>query len=909
MNGRLSALREWIARALASFGSRRRDADIEEELRLHLELAADETRRRGEPDMPAARAAVVRHGAVAPAMESMRDQRGLGWLDDLARDVRHAVRTLVRTPVFTAVVLLTLAIGIGANTAVFSVVNGILLKPLPYPRADELVSLWHTAPGAAGMGNLSSDLRLSPSMYFTYAEHNRTFSSLGVWFSGTATVTGAGDPEEVRDVLVSDGVLQALGVPPLVGRSLDAADQDPGAAVRAVVLGYGYWMRRFGGDTSIVGRTITVDSNVREVVGVMPKNFRVVDAEPDLLVPFAFNRSGLRLPGFGLQAVARLKPGITIAEASADVARLVPIWMRSWPMAPGLDATIYETWQITPALRPLAADVVGNVTRVLWLLASTIGIVLLVACANVAGLMLVRMEGRQTELAVRAALGAGRGRIVRALLVESAILALAGGALGVVLAAVGVHLLVSYGPDTLPRLHEISVDVRALGFAFAASLLASALFGALPAVRYAQLRIVPTLRSGGRTSSESSERHRVRNGLVVAQVALALVLLVASGLMIRTFQALRSVEPGFTTPDEIQTLQVTIPASLVPEAERAARLEQDIVDRLTAIPGVTSAAFASVVPMVGRTPDWDVVFVEGRQYAANDIPPMRFFKSVSPRFFETMGTRVVAGRNFTWTDLYDKRRVVMVSENMARELWGSSDAAVGKRFRMLPDAPWHEVSGVVQNVHEHGADAPAPTIVYWPSFGGNRYQSGGATVARAVTFTVRSREAGTERLLASARRAVWSANGSLSVASEQTMTQIYGASMKRTSFALVLLAVAGVMALALGVIGIYGVISYTVSRHTREIGIRLALGAPPRGVRWMFVANGLRLTVLGTAIGLVAAAGLSRAMTSIVFGISPFDPTTYVLVPIVLGTAAFLASDLPARRASRLDPVRALQHE
>lgn len=904
---RLARVREWIGRLAGSLGLHRPDADIEEELRLHLDLAAEAGRGRGEADPQAARAATLRHGAVSQSIESLRDQRGLPWLDDIGRDVRHGVRALARTPSFTAVVLLTLAIGIGATTAVFSLVNSVVLKPLPYPNAHQLVALWHTAPGATGMGNLASDLRLSAAMYFTYADHNRTFSSIGVWFASTATVTGAGDPEQVRAVRVSDGVLQALGVPAALGRALGPADQVPGAAARTVMLGHGYWTRRFGRDPSVIGRTIAIDSNPYEVVGVMPAQFRIVDAEPDLIVPLAFDRSTLQLSGFSWQAVARLKPGVTIADAATDVARMVPIWMRSWPMAPGFDAAIFETWQITPVVRPLGDEVVGGAARILWVLLGTIGIVLAIACANVAGLMLVRMEGRQNELAVRAALGAGRGRIVRALLVESTLVALAGGALGAALAAVATHLLVSYGPATLPRLHEISMDGRAFLFAFLASLLSGVLFGIVPALRYAGPRIADTLHAGGRTASESRDRRTAQNGLVVAQVALALVLLIAAGLMIRTFEALNSVEPGFLEPQQIQTFEVAIPRSLLPEPEHVARLQQDIADRLRAIPGVTSASFVTVVPMAGGTPDWDVIFAEGREYATDEMPPARFFKGLSPGYLETMGTRLVAGRDYTWTDLYDKRPVVMVSHNMARELWGSAAAAIGKRIRTMPTSPWREVVGVVQDVHEHGAQAPAPTIVYWPTFGESAYRAGQPTIDRGVTFTIRSAQAGTEPLRASARRAVWSASASLSVASERTMQEICDKSIERTSFALVLLAVASTMALALGVLGIYGVLSYAVSRRTREIGIRLAVGARPGEVRRMFVGNGLRLTAIGMAIGLVAATLLSRAMSALVFGISPLDPVTFALVPVVLASTALVASDLPARRASRIDPARALR--
>ena len=356
----MTALRRFVKRLTASLLGRRDDDRVREELAEHLTLLTEDYARGGLPLDEARRRARLKLGADDVTTESWHDEQRLRLLEDTSHDVRYAARALRKQPAFTLAAVLTLALGIGAYTAIFSLVNSIVLKPLPYPRAEELVSLRHTAPGAAGMGNLASDLRLSASMYFTYAEHTRTFSSIGVWSAGTATVTGTGDPEEVRSIMVSDGVLQALGVSPLLGRALGSADQEPRTSVRAIVLGYGYWMRRFGGDASVIGRTILVNSSLREVVGVMPRDFRIVNAEPDLIAPIVFDRATLRLPGFGLETVARLKPGVTIAEANADVARMVPIWMRSWPMVAGVDSSIYETWQITPAVRPLAADVVGS---------------------------------------------------------------------------------------------------------------------------------------------------------------------------------------------------------------------------------------------------------------------------------------------------------------------------------------------------------------------------------------------------------------------------------------------------------------------------------------------------------------------------------------------------------------------
>jgi putative ABC transport system permease protein len=905
----MATLREWVARLWGTIRRRRTDDDLAAELQAHTDLAAEAARRRGLSPDHASRAARLGTGGVAQALDDLRDQRGLPWLDTLARDSRYALRSLRRNPTFTAVALLTLALGIGANTAVFSVLDGVLLKPLPYPDAERLVAVWHTAPGSPGLATVSGDLRLSQSMYVTYAEQNRTLDAIGLWAPAAMTVTGMGDPEQVRGILVSDGTLQALNVAPVVGRWIGATDQTPGAP-DTVMVGYGYWQRRFGGDRSVVGRSITVGSRPREIVGVMPRGFRIVTAEPDLIAVIPLVRSRLILAGFGFEAVARLKPGVTITEANADVARMLPIWMGAWPTITGGDKRVYETWRIAPALRPLKQDVVGSVGSALWLVMGTIAIVMLIACANVANLLLVRAESRQQELAVRAALGASAGRIVRALLLESVWLGVIGGALGVALAYAALRPLVSLAPAGLPRITEIAIDGRSLAFATLVSVMAGVVFGVIPAMKYRRPRIAETLHAGGRSSSDSRQRHRARGVLVVAQVSLALVLLIGSGLMIRTFQALRAVEPGFTHPEQLQTMRISIPVGLMRDAERVTRAQNAILEKLTAIPGVSAAAFATVMPAEGFAPDWDLINVEGQPIMRDgQTPPMRIFKSVSPGLFEAAGTRIVAGRDYTWEDLYSRRNVAIVSENLARELWGTAAAAIGKRVRTLETVAWREVVGVVQDVSENGLQQPAPAIVYWPALMPSLYEAGKTDASQTVTFVVRSGAAGTEGLLNQMRQAVWSVNPGLPMASVRTMQEIYDQSMARTSFTLVMLAIAGAMALVLGIVGIYGVISYAVSQRTREIGIRLALGARPRELEQMFVRHGLMLTAIGVVIGLGVAVGLSRLMSSLLYGVSALDPITFAAVPLVLATAAALASYLPARRVAAVDPVEALKAE
>jgi predicted permease len=832
--------------------------------------------------------------------------------------MRYSLRMLARSPMFTAAALLTLAIGIGANAAVFSVVNSVLVRPLRYPKAEQLVALHQDAPGAAGLANAADGLPLSPSMYFTYAEQNRTFQALGVWTMGTANVTGVAEPEQVRTISVSDGVLQALRVPPAVGRWLFAGDQIPEAPAASlsfsgrsstVMLSYGYWQRHFGGVQSVIGRNLIVDSLPRRIVGVMPRGFRVVKIAPDLILPLAFDRGRVILGGFGFNGIGRLNPGVTIAQANADLARLLRVWMDTWSNGPGSNGRWYENWRIRPAMRPLKQQVIGNVGDVLWVAMGTVALVMFIACANVTNLLLVRAEVRQREVALRAALGAGVARIIRGLLVESMMLGMMGGALGVVVAYAGLRLLVAIGPANLPRLNEISLDLRTLAFTLMLSALSGLFLGLVPAFRHAGPRISAALQSAGRTASVSRERHRARNVLVVAEVAIVLVLLVSAGLMIRTAQALRTVEPGFTGAESLQTVRISIPSSLLPDPQLVIRTQNELADKLRTIPGVTSVGFASEAPMEAEPPNWDNVFPEDRTYPGN-VAPLRRFENISPGFLHTTGTQLIAGREFTWTDLYDLRPMVMVSENLAREFWGAPSAAVGKRLRQYPSMPWQEVIGVVQDVRQNGIQEKAPAIVYWPVLTRNLFvRNGGLLVTRAVTFVIRSERAGTERFLNQVRQAVWSVNASLPLASVRTMREIYEESLVTTSFTLVMLGIAGAMAMMLGLIGIYGVISYTVSQRTREIGIRVALGAEPGALRWLFVRYGLALAGSGAVTGLVAAAGLTRLMKSVLFGVSSVDPLTYTAVPLVLMGVTLLASYLPARRAAAVDPVETLRAE
>jgi predicted permease len=810
---------------------------------------------------------------------------------ELFRDLQFTLRRLGRTPLFTLATVVTLALGIGANTAIFSVIDGVLLKPLPYVEPERLVAVWQTAPGV----NIK-DLNASVADYFTYREESRTFADVGMWTGRSVTVTEGGEPERVDGVAMTFRMLPLLGVRPMAGRDFTEKDNVNGEP-EVVMLGHGYWQRRFGGDTKVIGRRIQVDGMAREVVGILPKDFWFMDQRSDVVTPMQFDRAKVRLAGYNFQAVARLKPGVTLEAANADVARMIGVEMDRFPPPPGFSLQMMRDARLAPNLKPLREDLLGDSGNSLWVVMATIGIVLLIACANVANLLLVRAEGRAQELAVRAALGASRGRIARELWLESLTLALAGGAVGILFAQAVLQLVLRMTPGRLPRLELVSLDGTAMLFTLVVSVLAGLAFGAIPAWKHSGAGLAGALRGGGRNASAGRERNLARNLLTVAQVALALVLLVGSGLMLRTFQSMRQVDPGFTEPEGLQTLRVTIPRAKEEKEDELRRVEQRMVERIGSIPGVTAASLIVGLPMTNAASQ-DPIMARDKTYAPDQIPPLRRFVTAAPGTFGALGTTLAAGREFSWTDIQEKRQLVIVSENFAREYWGSAQAAVGKQIRENATEPWNEIVGVVGDVRHEGVVKPAATTVYWPLRSSN-----------SVTLLVRSARAGTEAFTGELRRAVWEVREGVTVTEMRTMGEVYEKSMARTAFTMTLLGISGGMALLLAAIGIYAVISYTVSQRTREIGIRLALGAQQGALQLLFVRHGLLWGGLGAAVGLVAAAGLSRLMGSILFAVSPVDPLTYGAVAAGLLGATAVASYVPARRVARVDPVEALRAE
>jgi len=819
--------------------------------------------------------------------------------------LKQVFRRLGRAPLFAMVILITVAISVGANTVIFSVVESVLLKPLPYKEADRLIGVWHKAPAI----NIQK-INMAEYLYFTDREQSKTLEDIGLYGFLSFHITGGAEPEQVQGLEVTDGTLPILGVRPALGRLFTRRDDSPNTP-QTVILTYAFWQRHFGGDASVVGRTLTLDGALHEIIGVLPENFVFMDrSDVDVLVPAQIDRTKTTLGNFSDNALARLKPGVTLQQATADLTRLVPIATRSFPPPTGFSVKLFEQANFIPTLQPLKIDVIGDIGNVLWVLMGSIAIVLLVACANVANLLLVRIEGRRQELAIRAALGAGRKNMIAGLLLESSVLGCAGSAIGLGLAYSALQLIVAAAPTGLPRLHEIGIDIPVLLFTAGLAVFVSFVIGMIPVLKYSGVKATTGLREGGRgLSSQSRERHRARKTLVVVQVALALVLLICSGLMIRTFRALTRVSPGFSDPNTIASFDIFIPTSQVPDTSRidVLRMQQEIANRLAAVPGVSSVAISSSLPMI-QDRSLDPVYASDHTYKEGELPALSLEKFVSPGFFQTMGIPLIVGRDVTWQEELEKRPVVLVSENLARKYWGSSAAAIGKLLHVGATDPWHEVIGVVGDVHDNGVNQDPPTAVYWGLFQGN-FATQKELVRRYVHYVIRTPRAGSASFFTDSERAVWSVNHDLPLAYNKTIGELYTKSMARTSFTLVLLSVAGAMTLLLGIIGLYGVIAYAISQHTREIGIRMALGAQRRALTGMYVREGVILAVVGAVAGVAVASATMRLMSSLLYHVSPVDPWTYVVATVSILVVACIATYVPSRKAAVVDPMCALRAE
>ncbi len=811
-------------------------------------------------------------------------------MSTLVSDVRHAVRGFLKSPVFTATALLSLTIGIGANAALFSVLNALLLHPLPYSDADRLVILWNRSPGL----NIAEDW-FSTAQYFDIRAGHSGFEQLSIAIGGNYNLTGDGEPERVGIIRVSSNLLPMLGARPADGRLFTADDDAPGGT-GAAVLGYGTWMRRHGGDPHVIGKIITLNGQPYQVVGALPSSFSLPrevlptlgvaeDGEIFLPLPLPANAATARNHE-DYNIIGKLKPSASVAQAQAEMdlitARLRRDHPDDYPPNGGLTFSIV----------PLLDQVVGNVRLTLLVLAGSVGFVLLIACANVANLMLARALSREKEIAVRAALGASRGRIVRQLLIESLVLALAGGALGVLLAAGAVRWIHGVHPPGIPRLGDIAINVEVLLFTTALCVAAGVLFGLAPALNVGRFNVYRTIKDAGRG-------HRVRRLLVVSELALSLVLLIGAGLLIRSFARLQQVPPGFQSGG-VLTLELTMTGRKYSDGRAVQSAYRQLWDQLDRLPGVSASGGVTALPLSGYF-SWGGITVEGR----TPPPGEKFINAdqriVGGRYFEAMNIPLLKGRLFNDQDNAEHPRVIVIDEYMAQQFWPNEDA-VGKRVR-IGDAksttPWQTVVGFVGRVKQYTLESDGRIALYIP-------QTQSPSRAMYVVVNGAGDPAG---LSAPVKKAIREMDPDLPLYRVRTMTERVSESLARQRFSMLLLTIFAAVALALATIGIYGVMAYLVTQTTKEIGIRIALGATERTVVTLILRQGLAVAIAGAAIGLGAALSLTRVMRGLLFGVQGTDPLTFVVVSVTLVGTAALASYLPARRAARIDPMISLRSE
>ena len=812
--------------------------------------------------------------------------------------LRLFCRRAVANPGFTFISMATLAIGVGANVAIFAVVSAVLLRPLPLPDSERLVILRHAAPGLAQL----DELPMSDALYFLYAEESRTLESVAAYRDEQASFTGPENPQRVGATRVTASFFDVLRTPPRLGRSFTAEDDRPGAAP-VVVLSDGLWTTRFGADPGTVGRVVDLDGESVEVVGVMPPGFAFSESEVDLWRPIGLDRENVQLGSFGIQGVARIADGATLGQVQAELDAMLSNLTDVFPDEGA--APIMASAGFRPLVDRAREAVVGDIEPTLWILLGAVGFLLLIACANVANLFLVRSEARHGEVAIRAALGESRGRLAGSVLVESLTLGVAGGLLALPLALLAVRLLVRFGPRELPRLDEISIDAAVLFFGLSVSVVGGLLFGLLPALRAGAVAAAGHMTVGARGASVGRERQIARRGLVVMQIALALTLLVGSGLAVRSFQRLAAVDPGFD-PVDVLAFGLALPARDYPSPGARLNFHRQMVDRLRVLPGVVDASATSIVPLSGEMSGSGHT-IEGRPLADGEVPPIFMTKRVAPGYFDALRIELIEGSVFDRLDGERDAPVVVVSRSLARTYW-PGESALGKGVR-LGGPPvgegeeWSRIVGVVDDVHEIALHEDPPEMAYYPLPG----VIGGEGVPAMMRYLVRAPNAAA--LSGAVREAVRGLDPTLPIAGLETLETRVGRARGERAFVMVLLAVAAGLALLLGSVGLYGVVSYMVAQRRREIAIRMAVGAQVADVQRLVLTEAGVLAVVGAALGVGSAVVLTRRIQALLFETSPLDPVVFVAVSMLLIGVCLLASWLPARRAARLDPVTALRAE
>jgi predicted permease len=801
---------------------------------------------------------------------------------DLLQDTRYGARMLRKSPGLTSVAVLSLALGIGAISTIFSFVNGIMLRPLPYQEPERLVLLDETAfkQGVASMG-------VSFPNFVDWREQNQAFEDIAVYQPGGFAIAGGAEPEQLKGAFVSQGLFEILGIAPILGRTF-TADEDQPDHDQVVILSYGLWQRRFGADPNILGQTLLLNNRSRTVIGVMPKGFQFPEVA-EAWGPLALNTKIYTRTDHGLESIARLKPGVTLEFAQAEMISIAANIEQQNPVTnEGLSVSLIS----------LRAGLVGDYKKALLILLGVVGFVLLIACVNVANLLLARATARQKEIAIRAALGANRRRIFRQLLTESLLLGLISGALGLVLALWGMELLLSAIPIDIPFWMKFDLDGRVLGFTAACSLLTGFVFGTVPALEASNPDLNETLKEGGR-SSAGGGRHRLRSLLVVAEIALSLVLLVGAGLMMRSFISLQNVNAGIK-PEGVLTMYIALPGAKYRGPEKRIAFFSQLLERVRAIPGVQSAGTNSGLPLSGN--NWGrSLTVEGRQVLSVGEAPSINHCVITPNYFGAMGIPILKGRDFDERDTRDATKVTIIDERLAREYWPDDDP-LGKRIRFGPpedNEPWHTIVGVVREVKHDRLDASTRKSVYLPF--PQRTISG---MSLAIRTGGRP-----ESLISAVRGQVRELDPDLPVTRVMPMTEIVARSVWQPRLYTALFGVFAAVALILATVGIYGVMSYAVTQRTREIGLRMALGAQRQDVLKLVVGHGVVITAIGVGAGLAAAVALTRLMSSLLFGVTATDPITFAAVSVLLAGVALAACFVPARRAAKVDPMVALRYE
>jgi putative ABC transport system permease protein len=884
----------WL-RALVS--RRAMESELDEEMRFHLDMEAAKHARRGLSVDEARRRASLAFGSMEQHKEAMREGRGVRGIERAAFDLRFGFRQLRKTPGFSLAAVLTLALGIGGNVAVFSVVNGVLLRPLAFPNPDRLVTIGHRTRG----GDLPPTLPNATATNVVY-QASHSFDAMALYSSWQGSLTGDdAAPDWVDVTSVTRSLFDVLRVRPALGRPF-TLDEDRPRGPRAVILSHALWRQRFGGDPSIIGRTISVDGTMHEIVGVMPAGFAFPTPAIALWVPMRVDRNDLG--GFNTPGIGRLRAGVTPEQAARELTQLLPGVTK---LTDFLTEKTLRDAGLAADVHPYLDEVVGRVRPVLWTLWAMVGLVLLIACVNVTSLLLVRAETRRREVALRVALGAKQGHLLAQSLAESAMLLVMGAGLGVLFAWGAVTALPRLAPDLLPRLADIRIDAVVLVCTTLIAAVVAVAFGVVPVARNRAVAPASMLRGGDRAATIDRHTSRLRQTLVVAQVAMATILLVGSGLVLRSFQKLRSVDLGFR-PDGVVTFRIAVPPARYKTSESVAQFHYGMLDRIRAVPGVEVAGATSQLPLSPTFSEIDPLRMEGVTPPPNALPPLAEMRIATPGYFEAMGIPLVSGRTLERSDTDRQTGAVLVTQSIVRKVM-QGRPAIGAHVahglaNVSNERPWSDVVGVVGDVRGLSLDKEPMGAVYYAMI--NRPNVDMDWFARSMVYAVRTKLPPAQ-LTAAARRALAQLDPTLPLAETRTLVSVVDAAKSGMRFSMIGFAVAAVIGLFMGAIGLYGVLSYVTAQRTREIGVRVALGATPSSVRASILRRGVLVSAIGLGVGLAAAVSLRVLAKPLVYGITPTDPLTLAAVSLVLLCAGALAAWLPARRASRLDPMRALR--